>query len=344
MVSKSELLVIAACLASSAAEDESQDEESPEPAYAVLFPCWTLMVGVVAFYVLSRYARALPYTAVMFLLGAIMGITAELGNFQDHIGESIRLWTQIDHEVLLLVFLPGLLFRDAMSQNIHLFVSSISQVLIFAFPMVLAGTALVALVAFYVFPYGWPFNLAMTFGAILSATDPVAVAALLDEVGAPPRLKVHIAGESLLNDGSAIVFFSIFFDKYLFDDLADIGGQEHGADVDHVKGLAMFFQKAVGGFAVGVMFGLAQLVMLFALDRRVSREENIVQVSSIIGMAYLTFYTADFVLETSGVIATVTAGLVVKLFGRAAINGTSLLPYLFLVIWKLTMLATLMQI
>jgi len=48
--------------------------------------------------------------------------------------------------------------------------------------MVLAGTALTALVAFYIFPYNWSFNLAMTIGSILSATDPVAVSALLDEV------------------------------------------------------------------------------------------------------------------------------------------------------------------
>jgi len=46
---------------------------------------------------------------------------------------------------------------------------------------------------------------AMTFGSILSATDPVAVASLLEEVGAPPRLKIHIGGEALLNDGAAIV-------------------------------------------------------------------------------------------------------------------------------------------
>ena len=45
--------------------------------------------------------------------------------------------------------------------------------------MVLAGTTLTALVAYYIFPYGWSFSLAMTFGSILSATDPVAVAVLL---------------------------------------------------------------------------------------------------------------------------------------------------------------------
>ena len=50
----------------------------------------------------------------------------------------------------------------------------------------------------------------MTFGAILSATDPVAVSVLLNEVGAPPRLKIHISGESLLNDGSAIGVLMLF--------------------------------------------------------------------------------------------------------------------------------------
>eukprot|EP00957_Ditylum_brightwellii_P114693 8745990-Ditylum_brightwellii.AAC.1 len=74
-----------------------------------------------------------------------------------------------------------------------------------AFPLVLAGTALLGLVAYYILPYGWSFSLSMTFGAILSATDPVAVSALLNEVGAPPRLKMHISGESLLNDGSAMM-------------------------------------------------------------------------------------------------------------------------------------------
>ena len=54
--------------------------------------------------------------------------------------------------------------------------------------MVLAGTYLMALVGEYILPYNWNFDLSMTFGAILSATDPVAVSALLNEVGAPPRL------------------------------------------------------------------------------------------------------------------------------------------------------------
>ena len=93
----------------------------------------------------------------------------------------------------------------------------------------------------------------------------------------------------------------------------------------------MFFQKALGGCAVGIMFGMGQLILLYVLDRRVSREENIVQVTSVVGMAYLNFYTADFVWHTSGVISTVTAGLIVKLLGRASINGTRMVNVIVVV-------------
>ena len=120
----------------------------------------------------------------MFLIGTLIGIGVQLrtGETNNQLNESVRLWVGINAEVLLLVFLPGLIFRDAMGQNAHLFALALGQCLIFAFPLVLAGTSLTALIAFYIFPYGWSFNLAMTFGSILSATDPVAVAALLEQV------------------------------------------------------------------------------------------------------------------------------------------------------------------
>ena len=55
----------------------------------------------------------------------------------------------------------------------------------------------------HIHSYDWNWQLCMTFGSILAATDPVAVSVLLNEVGAPPRLKMHVSGESLINDGSA---------------------------------------------------------------------------------------------------------------------------------------------
>ena len=66
----------------------------------------------------------------------------------------------------------------------------------------------------YLLPYGWDWNLAMAFGSILAATDPVAVVALLKAVGASPKLTMQITGEALMNDGTAIVLFMLFMDFY----------------------------------------------------------------------------------------------------------------------------------
>ena len=114
--------------------------------------------------------------------GTLIGIAVTFTDIDGHVAKSVRKWININGEVLLLTFLPGLIFKDAYGQNVHLFVFALNQLLIFAFPMVLAGTALTACVGYFIFPFNWSFDLAMTFGSILAATDPVAVAALLEEV------------------------------------------------------------------------------------------------------------------------------------------------------------------
>ena len=173
-------------------EGEGGSEESERhihPSHSVLFASFTLTLGVVVYYILSRYLHWLPYTAIMFLVGVIMGLIASSevllfeGRKNFYINNTIVMWQGIDSEVLLLVFLPGLIFKDALAQNPYLFVMGYFQLFIFAFPNVLAGTYLTAAVANYILPYEWPFFLCLTFGAIMSATDPVAVSALLEEVG-----------------------------------------------------------------------------------------------------------------------------------------------------------------
>ena len=91
--------------------------------------------------------------------------------------------------------------------------ASLPQLLLLAFPLVLVGTGLTALVGYYVIPYDWPWSLAATLGAILASTDPVAVGSVLKKAGAPPRLQMHVSGESLLNDGSAVRY--VFFRSYI---------------------------------------------------------------------------------------------------------------------------------
>ena len=180
--------------AASSGHHETEEEIVHEEAmnvYTVLYPWFVEIVGVFAYYFLSRYIHALPYTAVMFIVGFFIGFAVQRTEVNG-ITISAANWITIEGEVILLIFLPGLLYLDSYNIDIHLFLQSFWQLITFAFPMVLGGTALTACVAYYIFPYGWSFDLSMTFGAILSATDPVAVAVLLNELGAPPRLKVSL--------------------------------------------------------------------------------------------------------------------------------------------------------
>jgi len=159
----------------SSAEEETGDPmaEETEPVNAILFPFFVLLLGVMIYYVLEHFAPAIPYTGAMFLLGTIIGVGVERAGNENVLSESIRLWLQIDSEVLLSAFLPGLLFKDAVSVELHLFKQAFLQCLIFAFPLVLAGASLTALVFYYIIPYDWSWNLAMTGGSILAATDTV---------------------------------------------------------------------------------------------------------------------------------------------------------------------------
>jgi len=83
-------------------------------------------------------------------------------------------------------------------------------------PIVLGSTALSGVTMFYILGYGatpdFSMSAALLFGAIASATDPVAVVALLKELGASKRLATMIEGESLLNDGTAMVIFLVILD------------------------------------------------------------------------------------------------------------------------------------
>jgi len=306
----------------------------------VLFPWLTMLIGCCVYYLISRLKVKMPYTAIMFIvsahyvrlhlilttdrpsltispsqfqIGAIMGYCSTEGIGSNAVTESTKMWIGIDGEVLLLAFLPGLLFLDSYNTNVYLFKQALSQLIVFAFPMGLCGTILTALVAYFVLPYGWSSDLCMLLGSILAATDPVAVAVLLNELGAPPRLRTHIAGESLLNDGAAVVFFKIFSNRFFYE----MGVQGVGEEIGWSRGIVLFLQLSLGGAVVGILFGVLLVIMLFNLNRRLLREESIFQVTGTIAMAYLSYFVSEVLLHCSGILAVVLCGLTTKAFGES---------------------------
>ena len=301
--------------------EHGDDHHESHEVYAVIFPWFIQAVGILVYFLLTRYVHAIPYTAVMFLTGIFMGVGGELRNDSNILGQSIQLWTEIDNEVLFTVFLPGLLFKDALEINFHLLTACITQLLWLAFPLVLISTILTALVGFYIFPYGWSWYMSLTFGCILAATDPVAVSALLNEVGAPPRLKIHISGESLLNDGSAVVFFFVFGGLFLHE----VGIVALGEDSTIGEAFALFFRMALGGAGIGLAFAIALRFILYKLDRRQDKEEIVLQVTATVTIAYLSFFVSEVVAGCSGVIAVVTTGIFTKAFAAGLISDWSVM-------------------
>ncbi|KAL7531439.1 hypothetical protein ACHAXR_004044 [Thalassiosira sp. AJA248-18] len=251
-------------------------------------------------------------------MGAAIGYFTN--NNENAVAYSTSIWLGINGQVILLVFLPGLIFHDSFTINVHLFFQAFWQLIIFAFPMVLGGASLTALVAGYILPYDWSPSLCMTFGAILSGTDPIAVAGLLNTSGAPNRLKMHISGESLLNDGSVVVLFNIFSSLFFYE----LGIPGFGEQFTLSEGFRYFFRLSLGGCAIGLAFGLATVFMLKMLNRRLSEEENVVQVVLTVSSAYLAYFTSEILCQCSGIMATITCGITVKVLGETFINDHAL--------------------
>jgi len=149
---------------------------------------------------------------------------------------------------------------------------------------------------------------ALLLSSILSATDPVAVVASLHELGAPKKLASLIEGESLLNDGSAVVFFLVFLDmvaksapdssKQCLNDFPDNSGCL----------LAYFCQLALGGPLLGAALGIFLFFWIGLLRLRHLPE---LEVAIVLIHVYFTFYLAESV-HVSGVLAVVALGVVVS--------------------------------
>lgn len=238
----------------------------------------------------------MPSQVVVFLEGIVIAAicdNVELGNFKDSVND----WADIDAELILFLFLPVLIFGEAMSLKWHHVKGVFVQSLLLAGPGVGIGAILMASFAKYALPYNWGWNLCMVFGSILAATDPVAVVALLKNAGASPKLTILIIGESLMNDGTAMVLFNLFFNM-MKGDRYDFGG------------IVMFFiEMALGAPLLGIAFGLVTVWLMQKADRSMSHDDVTVQIAITFCCAYLVFFTAEYECEISGVLACCGAGI-----------------------------------
>jgi len=291
-----------------------EEKEMHEAQVCVFFLFTALMMGTLTKTFLEKYLPSVPYTCVLLFEGAVLGYIHHATNHGlSTLSESIDWWVEINPHVLLFTFLPPLLFGDSMGMNWHHIKKCLWQCLLLACPGVLLGAVLTALTAKWLFPYDWDWSTAMTFGSILAATDPVAVVAILNEVGASQKLTMLISGESLMNDGTAIVLFNLFKDFMVSSGKAQTVAASGTQMAWNIIGV--FLRMAVGGVGLGVAMGLLALLWMSVVTHKSSHSDAIVQISITLCCAYLVFFVGEFVFVVSGVLATVAAAIVVGAFG-----------------------------
>eukprot|EP01135_Chromosphaera_perkinsii_P011598 Nk52_evm37s2449 gene=Nk52_evmTU37s2449 len=235
---------------------------------------------------------AIPYTVIVLLEGIVLGVLAK--QF-DEVADYTHM-ASVDGHLLLLIFLPALIFESAFALDLHIFKNVAKQCLFLATTAILMASLLTAVCAKFFFGYEWSWIESILFGTIVSATDPVAVVALLADLGASKKLGTLIEGESLLNDGTAIVIFAVFFDGVEKGHLQPVG------DI-----IGIFFRMAIGGPAIGAAMGF----MFVAWVGHVFNDA-LVEISITLCSTYLVYWVSEIWLGSSGVLAVVSLGIVLN--------------------------------
>lgn len=237
---------------------------------------------------------SLPYTVGLVLVGLGLGILTDTFPQLEWLRAA-----RLSPELILFIFLPTLIFESAFNLDSRLLSRNLVPVMVLAAPGLLLSTAVVGTLMAWLTPLG--LGAALLFGALISATDPVAVIALFKEIGAPKRLAILVEGESLFNDATAIVLFRII-----------LGVMAGGAlGIATVAGGAVEFAYVfLGGLVVGALIGYLMVRSIALAD-----DDPLVQVALSTVVAYAAFIAADHYLHVSGVMATLGAGVVVGTLG-----------------------------
>jgi len=249
-----------------------------------------LVISAVA--LACKYIR-LPYTIALVAVGLGLGLTRPF----------FTLEVQLTPDLLFAVLLPALLFEAA----IHLPLSKIRQnlrpILLLAVPGMLITTAVVGYGLHWVLAL--PLQACLVFGALISATDPISVLALFKQLRAPKSLAIVVEGESLLNDGAAVVLFNIL-----------VGG----ASVSLAAGTGLFLFESLGGLLIGAGLGWLTWRITEHID------DHLIEITLSTILAYGSYLLAQS-FHTSGVMAVIAAGLI---YGNFAVDKMSINTRLFL--------------
>jgi CPA1 family monovalent cation:H+ antiporter len=258
-----------------------------------------LLTIAAAILVLTRRLK-FPFTVALVLIGAGLSLSVRI------LPQLSLRDLEISPALILYVFLPVLIFESAFNLHGRLLRQNLSPVLTLAIPGLLLSTFVIGIIVKLTTPFS--LVIALLLGAILSATDPIAVISVFRRLGAPRRLTILVEGESLFNDATSIVLARILLGVFL-------AGQVSGTVV--ARGALDFVLVFIGGLAVGAVLGLIAGFLLGAVG-----SDLFVEITLTTTLAYASFLIAENVFRVSGVTATLAAGLIVGGWGRMKISAS----------------------
>lgn len=247
--------------------------------------------------------------AIALLMSLVIVLAGKFG-FPVLIDQAKLLLEGIDfNEALMQGMLSALLFAGALHVHLEELVKQKWVVAVLASVGVISSTFMVGFASYWIFGLlglHIPLIYCLLFGSLISPTDPIAVLGILKTVGAPKSLETKIAGESLFNDGVAVVVFLVL--------LSFVAGSGHGGHagsggLDALGIVLLFGQEAIGGTLFGLVIGYITFRMLASIDNY--------QVEVLLTLALvLGGYALANELHVSGPIAIVVAGLIIGNKGR----------------------------
>ncbi len=275
------------------------------------FPALILVCVSIFGFLNHRYLK-LPLTVGLVIIALVTGLGVMFLDIilpSVGVSETLKTWlNEIDFNTTLMNgMLSFLLFAGALHVDLNSLMKAKIHVSVLATVGVMIST-LINGTCFYYFAQLFGFNIeylyCLIFGVIVSPTDPVAVMALLKRLKVPKRLEAMIGGESLFNDGVAVVIFSVL----LTIAFGSATGQEAGAmDANAILGL--FVKEAFGGALLGIVSGYLTYLLLRKVD------DYVIEVIATLALV-MGAYSIALNLHISGPIAMVVAGVFIGNTGR----------------------------
>jgi CPA1 family monovalent cation:H+ antiporter len=281
--------------------------ESTPPVVSIVGAIFGLLLLAAATHPLARRV-GIRFPIALVLVGILVGELADAGlGFLEPIRQ-----LEIPAAVIVFVFLPTLVFGEAMEMDGRDLQENLGPVLALAIPGLIVSTLLTGVLLRYGAPVvgfalSWPE--ALLLGSILSATDPVGVTDMFKQIGAPKRLMVLVEGESLFNDATSIALSRALLGFVLAGGAVGVSAASIGLAI---WDFAFVF---LGGIAVGWGAAVIVGILLGWIE-----DNAFIEISLTTVLAYLSFIIAEESLGVSGVMATLAAGLLIGGWGRTKIS------------------------